>query len=219
MSTADLETLRTIDLGRMPYGLALKQQLSWHEKVQNGEPSVILTVEHDPVLTLGKNSDPANLLLSRQSYSDLGVELFETERGGEVTAHMPGQLVVYPIIDVFKFKLTVRQYINGLEQSVIETIRNYGVDASTDAHLPGVWVAGEKICAIGVRVKAHVTMHGLALNINNETDLFERIVPCGIKAKGVTTLAKRVGRRLDVIEVRDFLVGNLKKQLLFRDFY
>lgn len=213
MSTTELDNLRTIDLGRMPYGLALQQQLSWHEKVQNGEPSVILTVEHEPVLTLGKNSDPGYLLLSRRSYSDMGVELFETERGGEVTAHMPGQLVVYPIIDVLKFKLTVREYINGLEQSVIETLKDYGVAATTDARLPGVWVAGEKVCAIGVRVKSRITMHGLALNINNDTGLFEKIVPCGIKSRGVTTLSKLVGRRLDVLAVRDILLRNLKRQL------
>jgi lipoate-protein ligase B len=198
----------------MPYGLALEQQTSWHQKVQNGAPSVILTVEHDPVLTLGKNSDPGHLLLSRRSYSDMGVELFETERGGEVTAHMPGQLVVYPIIDVLKFKLTVRQYINALEQSVIDTLKDYGVIASTDANLPGVWVAGDKICAIGVRVKSRITMHGLALNINNETDLFQKIVPCGIKARGVTTLSKQVERRLDVNAVRDVLLRHLKRQLL-----
>jgi lipoate-protein ligase B len=214
MSTTGLDILRTIHLGRMPYGLALEQQTSWHQKVQNGAPSVILTVEHDPVLTLGKNSDPGHLLLSRRSYSDMGVELFETERGGEVTAHMPGQLVVYPIIDVLKFKLTVRQYINALEQSVIDTLKDYGVIASTDANLPGVWVAGDKICAIGVRVKSRITMHGLALNINNETDLFQKIVPCGIKARGVTTLSKQVERRLDVNAVRDVLLRHLKRQLL-----
>ena len=214
MSATELDSLRTIDLGRMPYGLALEQQLSWHQKVQNGEPAVILTVEHEPVLTLGKNSDPGHLLLSRRSYSDMGVELFETERGGEVTAHMPGQLVVYPIIDVLKFNLTVREYINGLEQSVIETLKDYGVAATTDARLPGVWVAGEKICAIGVRVKSRITMHGLALNINNDTDLFEKIVPCGIKSRGVTTLSKLVGRRLEVVAVRDILLRNLKRQLI-----
>lgn len=214
MSAAELDMLRTIDLGRMPYGMALEQQLSWHGKVQNGEPSVILTVEHDPVLTLGKNADPGNLLLSRRSYNDMGVELFETERGGEVTAHMPGQIVVYPIIDVLKFKLTVRQYINGLEQAVINTLKVYGVSASRDAQLPGVWVAGQKICAIGVRVKSRITMHGLALNVNNETDLFEKIVPCGIKARGVTTLSKQVGKRVDVMSVKDILLRHLKSQLL-----
>lgn len=205
--------LRTIDLGRMPYGDALEQQFYRHEKVQNGEPSVILTVEHTPVLTMGKNADPRNLLLTRRSYSDMGVELFETERGGEVTAHMPGQLVVYPIIDVMKFKLSVRQYISSLEQSVIETLKNFGVYASTDANLPGVWVAGEKICAIGVRVKSRITMHGLALNVNNATDLFEKIVPCGIKARGVTTMSKLVGKQLEINAIRDVLVSNLKKRL------
>ncbi len=214
MSAAELDMLRTIDLGRMPYGMALEQQLSWHGKVQNGEPSVILTVEHDPVLTLGKNADPGNLLLSRRSYNDMGVELFETERGGEVTAHMPGQIVVYPIIDVIKFKLTVRQYVSSLEQAVINTLKDYGVSASRDAQLPGVWVVGQKICAIGVRVKSRITMHGLALNVNNETDLFEKIVPCGIKARGVTTLSKQVGKRVDVMTVKDILLRHLKSQLL-----
>lgn len=213
MSQAKLNNPIIIDLGVMKYELALTQQVLWHSKVVEGQGSVILTVEHEPVLTLGKNADQASLLFPRDYYRQLGVDFSETERGGDVTAHMPGQLVVYPIIDIQRQKLSVRSYVERLESSVIETLSYFGVESSRDLNLPGVWVGSQKICAIGVRVKSRVTMHGIALNVNNDLSLFGKIIPCGIRSRGVTSMQALLGRPVNLKEVRDSLIQNITKNL------
>jgi lipoyl(octanoyl) transferase len=213
MSTTSLKVPTIIDLGLMSYGSALERQNFWHEAVVRGEDPVILTVEHQPVLTLGKNSSQDNLLFSREYYHGLGIEIFETERGGEVTAHLPGQLVVYPIIDVNRYKLSVRDYIYGLESAVIETLKTFGIVAERDPQLPGVWVGSAKICAIGVRIKSRVTMHGLALNVDNNLDIFSKIVPCGIRARGVTSMSTILNKNVSLPDVRSKLLKNLIAKL------
>jgi len=202
-----------VDLGVMSYGAALEQQNIWHRKVVEGHRPVLLTVEHRPVLTLGKNANLENLLFSRDYYLKIGVELFETERGGEVTAHMPGQLVVYPIIDVSKQKLSVRDYVCALESTVIDTLDFFGIHAARDPDLPGVWVKGSKICAIGVRVKSRVTMHGLALNINNDLGLFGKIVPCGIRTRSVTSMSNILEETIAFEDVRSRLLSAIINRL------
>lgn len=182
--------MNVIDFGLLKYESAWKKQIQVHEQVvQDGIPSVIF-VEHPAVLTFGKNADATNLLFSKGYYLDKGIELYETDRGGDVTAHMPGQMVVYPIIPVTKLNLSVKKYIFLLEQTVIDLLSMYGIKASRDAEFPGVWVGFEKICAVGVRIKDRVSMHGIALNINNDLDIFGSIVPCGIKFRGVTSMGK-----------------------------
>lgn len=206
----DLNSLEIVELGRMSYGDALIRQESVHaEVVADGRKHYILAVEHDPVLTMGRNSSAKNLLFSRDFYKSRGVEFFDTERGGEVTAHMPGQLVVYPILNISNFKLSVRDYVNKLEEAVIKTLDRYGIQAHRDAEYPGVWVGHKKICAIGVRVKARVTMHGLALNINNDLSLFSQIIPCGIKFRGVTNMLEQMKMPLDEISVKRILLENI----------
>lgn len=189
MQTGSINKIKVIDLGRMRYQEALQRQEQAHADVvaERSQP-IIFTVEHEPVLTMGKNSDAENLLFSRDSYLAQGVEIVDTERGGQITAHMPGQLVIYPILHMSQMKISVRDYINILEESVIFTLSKYGVAAHRDPEHPGVWVGLEKICALGVRIKSRVSMHGLALNVNNDLALFQRIIPCGIKARGVTNL-------------------------------
>jgi len=213
MSADSLIHPQIVDLGVMSYGAALEQQYFWHQKVAGGDRPVILTVEHQPVLTLGKNASLEYLLFSREHYLNLGVELFETERGGEVTAHMPGQLVVYPIIDVNKHKLSVRDYVSALESAVIETLDFFGIPSALDPQWPGVWVDGAKICAIGVRVKSRVTMHGLALNINNDLGLFGKIVPCGISSRSVTSMSRLLGGKVAMPEVRNQLLKSMVSRL------
>ena len=189
MPTNQVGLIKVIDLGRMCYGEALLRQVEAHaDVVAEKSLAIIFTVEHDPVLTMGKNSDLENLLFPRNFYQAQGVEIVDTERGGQITAHMPGQLVVYPILNMSRLKLSVREYINVLEESVISTLSKYGVSAHRDSEHPGGWVGAKKICALGVRIKSRVSMHGLALNVNNELSLFEKIIPCGIKARGITNL-------------------------------
>jgi len=210
----DLNSLEVIDLGRMSYADALIRQESVHaEVVADGRKHYILAVEHDPVLTMGKHSSTKNLLFSRDFYKNRGVDFFDTERGGEVTAHMPGQLVVYPILNLLKLKLSVRDYVHRLEQAVIKTLDRNGIQAHRDEEHPGVWVGHKKICAIGVRVKARVTMHGLALNMNNDLALFSQIIPCGIKFRGVTNMLEQMKVPLDELSVKRQLLENVTEVL------
>jgi lipoyl(octanoyl) transferase len=214
MQTQGVVDIKIIDLGRMRYGEALLRQTQAHGAVVEGtSPSIIFVVEHDPVLTMGKNSDAGHLLFPREFYEAQGVEIFDTERGGQVTAHMPGQLVVYPILNMPHLKLSVREYVGMLEDSVISTLARYGVEAHRDAVHPGVWIGHEKICALGVRVKSHVSMHGLALNVNNDLSLFGKIVPCGIKFRGVTNLMNCAKVCPSMDTVREDLVHEITSRL------
>jgi lipoate-protein ligase B len=126
---------------------------------------------------------------------------------------MPGQLVVYPIIDVSKQKLSVRDYVGALESTVIDTLDFFGIHAARDPDLPGVWVKGSKICAIGVRVKSRVTMHGLALNINNDLGLFGKIVPCGIRTRSVTSMSNILETKIAFEDVRFRLLSAIINRL------
>jgi lipoate-protein ligase B len=208
--------IKVQNLGLMPYGEALLHQERCHTDVVEGGRPVILTVEHPSVLTLGKNAHSGNLLFGREFYRSLGVDVFETDRGGEVTAHMPGQLVVYPIIPVLSLGYSAKSYIALLEDSVIEVLAGYGLKAQCDAQFPGVWIEDRKICAIGVRIKQRVSMHGLALNVCNPLDLFSKIVPCGIQTRSVTSMTEELGKKIDLNEVRTDLVQTiLNKASLF----
>ena len=199
------------DLGVMPYGDALARQLSAHDAVSHGACPVIFTVQHPPVLTMGKNADAQNLLFSRDFYRQNGVDLFEVERGGEVTAHMPGQLVIYLVLPLAALGLSVRSYIYLLEEAVISTLVSYGIKACRDLDYPGVWVGHSKICAIGVRIKNRTSMHGLALNINNSMDLYGWIVPCGIRHRSVTNVQECLGREVEFQEVQSVMLSQISK--------
>ena len=213
MSESEDAPIKTIDLGILSYGQALDLQIKSHDETVADGSGLIYVVEHPQVLTLGKNANAKNLLCSMADYRSKNVDIFEIDRGGEVTAHMPGQLVVYPIIPLVKYGLTVRSYVHLLEEAVIETLAHWDITAHRDADYPGVWFGLQKICALGVRVKSRVTMHGLALNVNNDLGLFDMIVPCGIQARGVTNMMKCTGSGVNLDEVKEFLVSSLSRRL------
>jgi lipoyl(octanoyl) transferase len=162
----------------------------------------IIMVEHEPVITFGKNADPNFLHFSKAYLEAQGIDLFDTDRGGEITAHMPGQLVVYPILSLPAYGLGARDYINVLEQTVIAIVAEYGVDASTHKEYPGVWIGERKVCAVGVRIKNRTSMHGIAFNISNKLDLFDLMTPCGIQGKSVCSLSQLVAEKITVDEVK-----------------
>jgi lipoate-protein ligase B len=180
-----------------------------HQAVARGDNPTIIALEHPPVITFGKNASAEHLLVPKAILAMRGVESVQTDRGGELTAHEPGQLVVYPIVPV----TSVRKYVRCLEESVIQELATYGITAATDSEYPGVWVGHEKICAIGVRVKDRVSMHGLALNVCNTLATFSLIVPCGIKGRGVTTMRRLLDRRVDVADVQRGLLARLRENL------
>ncbi len=201
------DELQVIDLGLLEYGEALAVQRHWHAEVASGRhPGVILVVEHLPVLTLGYNADRKYLKFAEGMLKERGVALFDVERGGEVTAHEPGQVVVYPIINLTRWRLTPKSYVCRLEAAVIETLRQLGITAARDAEHPGVWVGHDKICAVGVRIKDRATLHGIALNVENDLSLFDLIVPCGIAGRGVTSV-RRQGVAASLSDVKNLLTG------------
>jgi lipoate-protein ligase B len=193
--------VRVIELGTMRYADALALQKEMFERVKTEQsPDALLLVEHPHVYTLGSQTDKRNLLYTPEQLAARGIEIFEIERGGDITYHGYGQLVAYPILNLHHFYLDVHRYLRDLEETVIHTLKAFGVQAHRKSHpnpkknYTGVWVGNEKICAIGVKFSQWTTMHGLALNINTDLSFFEGIVPCGISEMGVTSLQKLLGK-------------------------
>jgi lipoyl(octanoyl) transferase len=185
-------------LGRIPYEEAWLLQRDLARKRATGDiPDTLLLVEHPPVFTTGKRNAEANLRLPAEG---LGAPLIVSDRGGDITFHGPGQLIAYPILGLRAAGLGVVTYVRSLEEVIIRTLHDYGIEGSLECGLTGVWIGNEKIAAIGVRVSrpggagaAWVTTHGLALNVDVDLAWFERIVPCGIADRGVTSMQRLLG--------------------------
>ena len=194
-------------------------QLLVHRKLalRNGEktdPLVhhLMFCEHSPVFTLGKSGSMQNLLLTEQELSTQGIEFFKINRGGDITYHGPGQITGYPIFDLDDFFTDIHRYVRTIEQAVIDTLLHYDIIGYRVPEYTGVWVGKSseerKICAIGVHMSRWITMHGFALNVNTDLDYFDKIVPCGISDKAVTSLQKEVGKAIDIQEVMELLKYN-----------
>lgn len=199
-------TVAILDLGLRPYAEVWDIQRELFTKALNhkqaGQPvsNTLILCEHPPVFTLGKSGKPENLLVKPEQ---AGVEFFQTDRGGDVTFHGPGQLVAYPILDLETLGIGLADYIFKLEQTIIDSLLPYGLHPERIEGAAGVWLrnagqADKKICAIGVRASRHITMHGLAININTDLTYFDMIVPCGLNDKGVTSLAESLGHVQDM---------------------
>jgi len=189
-------------LGRMRYGEALRLQRELvTRRLAREIPDTLILLEHEPVVTLGKVARAEHVLVDRERLATLGVEIFETDRGGDVTFHGPGQIVGYPIVDLNELRRDVKWYLEQLEEVMIRTCARYGVEASRRPGMTGAWVGAEKIGAIGVRVERWVTSHGFAFNVATDLDYFGLIVPCGLRGEGVTSLSARLCRGLDLERV------------------
>jgi lipoate-protein ligase B len=193
--------MRTIDLGLIPYREAWRIQEEIHAQVLAGDEEALLLLEHTPVITFGRRVADAqrNLLASTDVLGRIGVEVVESDRGGDITYHGPGQLVAYPIVRLIDHRLSVGAYVRRLEDVVIATLEEYGIEAFKDDSAIGVWVptaagASAKICALGVRIKRGVTLHGIALNLTTELSHFGLINPCGL-GRPVTSMAQILGSR------------------------
>lgn len=193
-------------LGRISYaaGLALQEALV-DERKRGVAPDTLLLLEHDPVVTLGRNARAENLLLSEESLRARGVDLFEAGRGGDVTYHGPGQVVGYPILLIPEGRRDVHRYVRDLEEVMIRVCGDYGFAARRIPGKSGAFVGENKIGAIGVRISRWVTSHGFAFNVNTNLSGFDVIVPCGLRDQGVTSLAKLMGRETPPAEVEDRL--------------
>ena len=174
----------------------------------------LLFCEHPHVYTLGKSGAAENLLLDQAHLDQIQAQFFKINRGGDITYHGPGQLVMYPILDLEQFFTDIHQYLRFLEEAVIQTLAHFGISATRFEGLTGVWLDPEgpnarKICAMGVKCSRWVTMHGIALNVDPDLSYFGNIVPCGIQDKAVTSMTKELGRQIDINEVRSVLSAQM----------
>lgn len=212
--------MEVVDLGQMPYRDAWALQQRLHEEVVAGAPEKLLFVEHPPVVTLGRRPDVVkNLIATPDQLTARGVELVETDRGGDVTFHGPGQIVVYPIVRLIDHRLSIGGYVHRLEDAIVAALEPLGLSAGRDACAVGVWVerrdppAGHpktaKIAAIGVRIRKGVTMHGLALNVSTDLSYFDLIVPCGLKDRAVTSVSQELGKAVGMDDVKPHLTTAL----------
>ncbi len=178
----------------VPYAEGLALQRARREAVARGDaPDTLYLLEHPPTITLGRKADAAHLLATPEALRADGFDVTETDRGGDVTYHGPGQLVAYPIVDLNRRRPSVGWYIRTLEQAVIDTLATWDLDGTRSEGYTGVWIGDAKVCAIGVAVNQWVTYHGLALNVDPDLTHFQRIVPCGIADRPVTSLARLLG--------------------------
>lgn len=209
-----MRKLKFIDLGERGYQEVWELQEKLLEEVKSrkleGEdfPGYLLFVEHTPVYTLGKSGNEANMLINAIQLRAKHAEFIKVDRGGDVTFHGPGQLVAYPIVNLEYYGLGVKDYIDRLEEIVIRTIASYHISGERLIGATGVWIDSDtprarKICAIGVKCSRYVTMHGFALNVNTDLDYFNYIHPCGFTDKGVTSIEKELGHKVDMQEVKD----------------
>lgn len=188
-------------LGFVDYadGLALQGQAVGRCGQDGAEELVLL--EHPHVITLGTGADASHILPTDQELRELSIEVHQTGRGGDVTYHGPGQLVGYPIVNLKPDRCDVHRYVRDVEEVLIRSLGDFGVEGYRIAGLTGVWVGNEKIAAIGVRIARWITSHGFALNVNTNLEYFSLIVPCGIADKGVTSMSRVLGRELNLGEV------------------
>jgi lipoyl(octanoyl) transferase len=188
------------DLGRLDYRDAWDLQLETHAAVAEGlAPETLLLVEHPPVITFGRKGGREHLLVPESELRERGFTLYDIERGGDITYHGPGQLVGYPILRIGR---RVRDYLRRLEGVMVALLADYGIEAVGSPGYAGVWVGDEKVVAIGVAIKRHVSFHGFAFNVHTDLGHFDTIVPCGIADRGVTSLSRLLGRHVPLDEVR-----------------
>jgi len=206
-----LKPARLLDLGLRPYREVWELQHRVHEAVRLGhEPDTWIAVEHPPVVTMGRQAKDENVRLSRDELERLGVDLVAIERGGDVTYHGPGQLVVYPILRLERFRAVV-PLVRALEGAVIETCARFGVATERwDAHA-GVWAGRNQICAIGLAIRKMASLHGIALNVCTNLDYDRLIAPCGLSDRGITSLSAETGRAITVAEAKRALVEELAR--------
>lgn len=200
-------------LGRITYSKSLEIQRSIQNSIISGNDSScghILFLEHEPVITVGKFGNQQNLLANEESLKKRGIELFQTERGGDFTYHGHGQLVCYPILDLKKMGLGVKKYIYLLEEVIILTLKDYEIEAERKSKIPGVWVGDSKIAFIGIYVKKHVTMHGFSLNIDNQAENFSHIIPCGISDLKITSISNYINKKIYLQETIENLIEKIE---------
>ena len=199
--------LQVIDLGLKPYKQVWNLQKKLQNKLIDGvKRDCLLLVEHEPVYTLGKNADPNHLLQSR----DKSINVYNIERGGDITFHGPGQLVVYPIMNLAHYKKSISWYMRSLEQLIINVLEKFEIKGNRVKGYTGVWVGDKKIAAQGVRLSRWVTMHGFSINVNTDLSFYDGIIPCGIFDHGVTSIEKELNATQQMDKVKLLVIDSFK---------
>lgn len=199
------------NLGIIDYQKAWNlQHKIFNNRLSNEIEDTLLLLEHPNTYTLGKSSNKANLLFSDLELQQKNIVVYNIDRGGDITYHGPGQIVGYPIINLSLWQKDIHKYLRTLEEVIIQTLLEFGVNGERNKEHTGVWVGNNKICAIGIKVTRWITMHGFALNINTNMDFFNGIIPCGIKNKGVTSLKNELNKQIEI---------DLVKKSLLQKFY
>jgi len=202
--------LNVITPGRVAYQTAWDLQKKLHaQRLAEEIPDTLILLEHPPVYTFGKNADRSNLLNARDA------EVVQSDRGGDITWHGPGQLVGYPILHLEDHRKSVSWYMRTLEDVIIQTLATFGIESGRIEGLTGVWVGSEKVCAMGVRLSRWVTMHGFALNTAPDMSYFAGMIPCGIREKGVTSMAQLLSRPISLDDVIPTLTRVFKEVFQF----
>ncbi len=208
------KNLSIIDCGLADYGEVLEQQHQLCKKRREGEiPNTVLVVEHKPVITLGARQSANRLLASREDLAQKNIKVVDIRRGGGTTAHNPGQLVLYPILNLQELNLGISEYIRDLELIGTELLEQLGIHCIRRKGFPGLWVGEKKIASIGVRVSKFITYHGMAINIHNDLSIFDYITPCGLDGVEMTSVQKETGKRHSMNQVKESL-----SKLLIRNF-
>lgn len=230
------KTVRVEDLGLIDYKEAWDYQEQLFKqiidiKIENRKnqteiltPNYVLFCEHPHVYTLGKSGDQNHLLLNEDTLKSHEATFYKINRGGDITYHGPGQLVVYPILDLDNFFTDIHKYMRFLEETVIQTLAHYGVKGERFEGMTGVWLEPEtprarKICALGVKSSRWVTMHGIGFNVNSDLSYFNHIIPCGIEDKAVTSLEKEIGKKVDMEEIKIVLLNAMKELFQFQEIH
>lgn len=186
------------------------------QEVSFPTPNYLFWVEHPPVFTIGKSGKMEHLLLQENELKTKGITFYKTNRGGDITFHGPGQIVGYPLLDLDNFFTDIHQYLRFLEEAIIKTLADYGIEGARSDGETGVWLDldtpfARKICAMGVRASRWVTMHGFALNVNTDLSYFDYIVPCGIQGKGLSSMAQELKKEVNEQEVKDKILFHFSK--------
>lgn len=178
-----------------------RQQAARDALAAGGAPNTVFLLEHTPTITLGRRARPEHILADAETLERMGIQVVETDRGGDVTYHGPGQMVAYPVLDLNQWSPSVDRYLRALEETLIQLLYEYGVSGKRMEGYTGVWVNGAKVAAIGIGVRHWITWHGLALNVGPDETHWTTIIPCGIQDRPVTSLARLLGRAVDMEEV------------------
>lgn len=195
------------DLGLIDYQQAWDIQKNIFEKRYEQElPDVLFLLEHNHTYTLGKTADKNNLIGSEEYLNENNIKVYEIDRGGDITYHGPGQIVGYPIINLTDWKNDTHKYLRGIEEVIIRTCAEFGLNAGRNEKYTGVWIDNRKIAAIGIKVSRWITMHGFAFNVSTNLDFFNGIIPCGIRDKSVTSIQAEVGENIEKETVKSFLL-------------